>query len=88
MDFVTGLLLYKNPIGGPDFDIILIIINRYSKMARYIAYNKIVNSPELAKFMWENVFSLFGISNRIVSDRGIVFTSHFWSAFYYYLIYK
>jgi hypothetical protein len=88
MDFVIGLLLCKNPAGGPDFDTILIIINRYSKMARYITCNKIVNFPELAKLIWENVFLLFDISDRIVSDRGTVFTSHFWSTFYYYLIYK
>ena len=88
MDFVTGLPLYKNPVGGPDFDTILIIINRYSKMARYITCNKTVDSPELIKLIWENVFSLFDIPDRIVSDRGIVFTSHFWSTFYYYLIYK
>ena len=51
MDFVIGLLLYKNPIGDSDFDIILIIINRYSKIVKYITYNKTVNSPELIKFI-------------------------------------
>ena len=77
MDFVTDLPLYKNPVGSPDFDIILVIINRYSKMTRYIIYNKTVNFPELVKFIWKNVFSLFGIPDRIISDREMVFTSYF-----------
>ena len=51
MDFITDLLLYKNLIEGPDFNIILIIINRYSKIIKYITYNKIVNSPEFIKFI-------------------------------------
>ena len=88
MDFVTGLPPCKNPAGGPDFDAILVVVDRYSKMARYIACNKTVDSPELAKLMWENVFSLFGTPDGIVSDRGTVFTSHFWSAFCYYLMCK
>ena len=88
MDFVTGLPPCKNPAGGPDFDAILVVVDRYSKMARYIACHKTVDSPELAKLMWENVFSLFGTPDGIVSDRGTVFTSHFWSAFCYYLMCK
>ena len=51
MDFVTGLLLYKNLVRGPDFDVILVIINRYSKMARYITYNKIIDFPEFIKLI-------------------------------------
>jgi hypothetical protein len=51
MDFITGLLLYKNPVKGPDFNIILIVINRYSKIVKYIIYYKTVNSPELTKII-------------------------------------
>jgi hypothetical protein len=75
MDFIIGLPLCKNPAGGPNFNTILIVINRYSKIARYITYHKTVNSPELARIMWEHVFSIFGSPNSIISNRGIVFTS-------------
>jgi hypothetical protein len=68
MDFITGLPLYKNPAGGPDFNAILIVINRYSKMARYIIYYKTINSPELTKIIWEYIFSIFGSPNGIISD--------------------
>jgi hypothetical protein len=68
IDFITGLPPYKNPAGGPDFNTILIVINRYSKMAKYITYYKTVNSPELTKIIWKYVFSIFGSPNRIISD--------------------
>jgi hypothetical protein len=68
MDFIIGLLLYKNPVGGPDFNIILIVINRYSKIVRYIIYYKIINFLELAKIIWEHVFLIFSFSNRIISN--------------------
>ncbi|PMD13354.1 hypothetical protein NA56DRAFT_585739, partial [Hyaloscypha hepaticicola] len=68
IDFIIGLLLYKNLIEDSDFNIILIIINWYSKMIRYITYNKIINSSEFIKLIWENIFLLFNIPNRIISD--------------------
>jgi hypothetical protein len=88
MDFITGLPPCKNPAGGPDFNAILVVVDRYSKMARYIACHKTVDSPELARIMWEHVFSIFGSPDGIVSDRGTVFTSQFWSAFCFYLMCK
>jgi hypothetical protein len=51
MDFVISLLLYKNLIKGLDFDVILIIVNRYLKIIKYITYYKIVNFPELIKLI-------------------------------------
>ena len=51
MDFIISLLLYKNLIEGLNFNIILIIINRYSKIVKYITYNKTINSPELIKLI-------------------------------------
>jgi hypothetical protein len=77
MDFIIGLPPYKNPAGGPNFNAILIVINRYSKIARYITYYKIVNSPELARIIWEHIFSIFSSPNSIISNQGTVFTSQF-----------
>ncbi|KAF4627116.1 hypothetical protein G7Y89_g11043 [Cudoniella acicularis] len=88
MDFITGLPLCKNPSGGKDFDCILVVVDRYSKMARYIPCYKTIDSPELATLLWKEVFSMFGTPSGIVSDRGTVFTSRFWSALCFYLFCK
>jgi hypothetical protein len=85
MDFITGLPPSKNLNGGEDYDLILVIVDRFSKMARYIPYYKTINALELAQRMWDSVFSLFGTPNRIVSDKETIFTSKFWLALYFYL---
>jgi hypothetical protein len=33
MDFVTGLPPSKNPNDGEDYDLILVVVDRFSKMA-------------------------------------------------------
>jgi hypothetical protein len=78
MDFITGLP--KSKSAGGTYDAILVVMDRYSKMSRYIPCRKTIDSPELAKILWKEVFSLFGTPSSIVSDRGTVFTSQFWSA--------
>jgi hypothetical protein len=85
MDFVTGLPLSKNLNGGEDYDLILVVVNRFSKMAWYILCHKTINALELAQRMWDSVFSLFGTPDKMVSDRGTVFTSKFWLALCFYL---
>jgi transposase InsO family protein len=85
MDFITGLPACKDKRGGADFDAVLVVVDRYSKMSRYIPCHKTITAPQLAERLWESVFSLFGTPDGIVSDRGTVFTSQFWSAFCHYL---
>ena len=85
MDFITGLPACRDKRGGPSFDSCLVVVDRYSKMSRYIPCHKTITAPQLAERMWESVFSLFGTPDGIVSDRGTVFTSQFWSAFCHYL---
>jgi hypothetical protein len=85
MDFITGLPPCRDPYGGLDLDCILVVVDRYSKMARYLACRKTIDAPELAELLFERVFSLFGVPQGIVSDRGTVFTSKFWSALCFYM---
>jgi hypothetical protein len=48
MDFVTSLPPSKNPNGGEDYDLILVIVDRFSKMAWYIPCHKTIDALELA----------------------------------------
>jgi hypothetical protein len=49
MDFITGLPACKDKREGADFDAILVIINRYSKMLCYILCHKTITVPQLAE---------------------------------------
>ena len=74
INFITGL----PPAGRREkaYDAILVVVNRYSKMVRHIAYIKDINAPELAERLYEEIISKLEIPQSIVSDRGTLFTSN------------
>jgi hypothetical protein len=82
MDFITDL----PPSGreGNVYDSILVIVDRFTKMAQYISTEKTITSSRLADILISQVITTFGKPYGIVSDRGSVFTSDFWSEFCYY----
>lgn len=71
MDFVTGLPLSNN------YDAILVVIDRLTKMKHLIPCNNTIGSEELAKLYLHHVWKLQGLPNSIISDRGTQFTSNF-----------
>jgi hypothetical protein len=73
MDFITDLLLGN--IKGQAVDAILVIIDRYSKISRYIATTKRCTSVDLANILRDKVIRYYGVPDRIVTDRGLIFTS-------------
>ncbi len=75
LDFVTGLPPSQ---GNP---VILVVVDRFSKAARFISLPKLPSAKETAELIMNHVFRVFGIPLDIVSDRGPQFSSRFWGAF-------
>ncbi|MBW0476313.1 hypothetical protein O181_016028 [Austropuccinia psidii MF-1] len=73
MDFITKLPLSNS------FDSILFIVERFSKMEVFIPKISSITSLDLAHLFIKNIFSKHGISASIVSDRGPLFVSSFWT---------
>ena len=44
-----------------------------------------LDAEQLAEILIEAIFKYHGFLNSIFSDRQLLFTSKFWSSFYYYL---
>ena len=84
MDFVVGLPPSRCAAGKP-YDAILVVVDRYSKMCRYIPTRTEVDASQLATILIAEVFSKFGTPRSIVSDRGTTFTAKYWGTFCYYL---
>ncbi|MBW0510124.1 hypothetical protein O181_049839 [Austropuccinia psidii MF-1] len=73
MDFITHLPLSNS------FDSILSIVDRFSKMAVFITTMSSITSLYLAHLFIKNIVSKNGLPSSIVSDRGLLFVSSFWT---------
>jgi transposase InsO family protein len=73
MDFITDLPLSNG------FDSILVVVDRFTKMAHFIACNKAILAKETADHILQQVIKLHGLPKDIISDRGPQFASKFWA---------
>ncbi|MBW0491372.1 hypothetical protein O181_031087 [Austropuccinia psidii MF-1] len=69
MDFITQFLLSNS------FDSIFFVVDRFSKMAVFIATRSSITSLDLSHLFIKNSFSKHGRPSSIVSDRGSLFVS-------------
>ena len=49
---------------------ILVVVDRFSKMAHFIALPSLPNAKTLAQVFVDNIVKLHGIPSDVVSDRG------------------
>ena len=75
MDFIVGL-----PTTNRGHDAIWVVVDRLTKMCRFIPTKTTVKTPELARLFVENIYKLYGLPSNIISDRDQKFNSHFWRA--------
>ncbi|MBW0521928.1 hypothetical protein O181_061643 [Austropuccinia psidii MF-1] len=73
MDFITQLPLSSN------FDSILVVVDRFSKMEIFSPTYSTITSLILAQIFISHVLSKNGLLISILSDRGSLFVSSFWT---------
>ncbi|SSD61661.1 related to Transposon Ty3-G Gag-Pol polyprotein [Saccharomycodes ludwigii] len=71
IDFVSGL---PPTVSGKDM--ILVVVDRFSKRAHFVACNKELSQEYTINLLFQFVFCYHGFPKRIVSDRDVRFTGN------------
>ena len=74
VDFVVKLPLSE------VFDSVMVVVDHYSKAAHFIPARETWKADEMADAFVRFIFWLHGLPDTIVSDRGTVFMSKFWTS--------
>ena len=59
------------------FNALLVVVDCLSKAAHYIKTTTDINSKQIARLFFDNIFRLHGIPDLVVSDQGTQFISEF-----------
>ena len=72
LDFIEGLSKSRGS------DTILVVVDRLSKYAHFLALAHPFTAAGVAQLYFDNIFKLHGVPKTLVSDRDKVFLSQFW----------
>ncbi|KAJ3473941.1 hypothetical protein NLI96_g12741 [Meripilus lineatus] len=76
IDFVGPLPASSNRLGS--FDMICMVIDLLTSMVHLTPTVQTYGASQMAEVVFENVYKLHGLPERIISDRDTLFTSTFW----------
>ena len=82
LDMITDLPPSQSSADSPQgtqYDTILTVVDRFTKMSHFIPTRKNSTAEEFSHLFIQEIVKHHSIPSSIVSDRGSIFTSKFWT---------
>ena len=76
INFIIGLPESLG-LNGQNYNAILIIMDRFIKMAKFISTAKHLNTTSLARLIDRQIYSRYGVPKGIINDYNPLFTNKF-----------
>ena len=77
MDFIVKLPISKDPVTQEEYDAILIIVDRLTKLLHLIPFNEKYTAEQLGFIILDRLIRYHGIPEALISNRDKLFTSNY-----------
>ena len=78
MDFITDLPKSKGYNANTIHDTIVVIVDKLTKYAYFLPFEKTGTAKQLAYLMVDRIFATHGMPSKLITDRDKLFLSQFW----------
>ena len=76
-DFIVKLLKLKDPITGQKYDIIFVIVNKFTKWRYFVIYIEEISVENIVQIYIKEVFAKHRALDKIILDKDIRFIAAF-----------
>ena len=71
------MLKLREPTTGIEYNIILVVVDRYTKWGYFIVYIEEITVERLVEIYIKEVFVRYGVPEKVISDRDPKFVLEF-----------
>ena len=70
---------------GNAYDTILIVVDCFTKIVKYFPIREIIAALQLVKLFCNEIIKQYSTLRSIITNKGSIFTSKYWSTLCYYM---
>ena len=77
MDFVTQLPVSRDPVTDYVYDLIFVVVDRFTKAAEFVPFWYSYTAEQLARVFLDRIVQHYSIPKLIISNRDKLFTLNY-----------